>query len=82
MVLFENGVIAGILRPEALELDPQLTAEQAMESDTRTYRLDTSLEKAARYMEKNGVDSVVLTTTDGQYRGLVLRESLAQVSTD
>jgi CBS domain-containing protein len=50
-----------------------MTAEQAMENGPRTYRWSTSLEKAADYMQKNGVDSVPVTTTDGKLFGLLVR---------
>lgn len=76
VVVFEDRVVLGLLRHEALEVNPQDTAEQAMENGTRTYRLNASLEKPIQYMQKVGVDSVVVTTSDGKLFGLLKREDV------
>jgi CBS domain-containing protein len=73
VVVNAKRVVLGLLRPQAFEVGSLMTAEQAMENGPRTYRWSTSLEKAADYMQKNGVDSVPVTTTDGKLFGLLVR---------
>ena len=74
----EARVVLGLLRPEALEVDPQDTVEQAMENGTRTYRLNAPLEKTMGYMQKMGVESVLVTTSDGKLFGLLRREDVEE----
>lgn len=76
--MFEDRVVLGLLRLENLEVDPQATAEQAMESGPRTYRLDAPLEKTLQYMQKRGVGSVVVTNGDGQLFGLLKRDEVEE----
>ena len=76
VVVFGDRVILGQLRREALEADPQFTAEQVMVNDTRTYRLDAKLEKTAQYMQKHDVDGVLVTTSDGKLFGLLKRDDV------
>jgi predicted transcriptional regulator len=47
-----------------------------MSSAPRTYRLSASPEKALDYMRRNQVDTVLVTTTDGQLFGVLKREDL------
>jgi CBS domain-containing protein len=76
VVVFEDRIALGLLRSEALEADPQNTAEQAMEIGPRTYRLDAPLEKAMQYMQNKGVDSVLVTNSDGKLFGMLKREDV------
>jgi len=76
VVTYEDRVVLGLLRPEALNVNPQDTAEQAMESGTRTYRLNVPLEKPMQYMQKMVVDSVVVSTSDGKLFGVLKREDV------
>lgn len=78
VVVNTERVVLGLLRSDGLEVDPHLTVEEAMESGTRTYRLDAPLEKPDKYMEKMGFDSVVVTTSDGRLHGLLEREAIKE----
>src|SRR5690242_6550396 len=78
VVINEEQVVLGLLRAEALTADPQMAAEQAMESAPRTYRLNSPYEKALEYMQKNGLDSTLVTTSDGKLFGLLKRTDVEQ----
>lgn len=80
VVLFESGVVAGLPTSEALEGDPWRTAEEAMDGRTRTYRLNASPEKVARYLQKKDAAHMILTTTDGRFRGVLERERIEQTA--
>jgi hypothetical protein len=75
-VVNQERIVLGLLRPEALAGDPQQAAEQAMESGPRTYRLNSPLEKIAEYLRKRGEDSVLVTTSNGEFFGLLKREDV------
>ena len=47
-----------------------------MENGPRTYRLNATLEKTMQYMQKMGVDSVLVTNTDGNLFGLLKRDDV------
>ncbi len=79
VVVYEDNVVLGLLRPESLKVDPQDTAEQAMESGVRAYRLNAPLEKPMGYMQKMAVDSVLVTNSDGKLLGLLIREDVEKV---
>jgi predicted transcriptional regulator len=76
VVVIANGVALGLLRSESLEADPQNTAEQSMEIGSRTYRQDAPLEKTMQYMQNKGVDSVLITNSDGKLVGMLKREDI------
>jgi CBS-domain-containing membrane protein len=68
--------VLGLLGSKALQAGPQTTAEQAMESSPRTYRLDTSLEKIMKHFQDAGSQRVLVTTADGILHGLLRREDV------
>jgi Mg/Co/Ni transporter MgtE len=74
VVVNDQGIVFGLVRGEALQADPQTSVEQVMESSPRTYRLNVAPEKAAAYMRRQGLDSVLVTTSDGKLVGLLKRE--------
>lgn len=78
VVVSEDRVVLGLLRPENLKVDPQETVEQSMENGPRTYRLDSPLDKPAQYMQKYVVTSVPVTTSDGKLFGLLKRDDLEE----
>lgn len=81
VVLFEDSIVLGLLTPGALDGDPEDTAGQAMEIGTRTYRLNAPLDKTMQYMQKMGIESVLVTTSDGKLFGLLRREDVEDALT-
>lgn len=77
VVVNEEQVVLGLLRANDLaNANPTWTAEEAMERDPRSYRLNTPPEKARQHMELKGVTSVLVTTSDGKLFGLLKREDI------
>jgi predicted transcriptional regulator len=76
VVVFEDNIVLGLLGPGAFDANPQETAEQAMDPGVRTYRLDAKLEKPMQHMQKKGIDSVLVTYSDGKLFGLLKREDV------
>jgi CBS domain-containing protein len=72
----EARVVLGLLRGEALEAEPETLAEHVMESGPRTYRPGTSLQRVRQYMEKSNADLVLVTSSDGELRGIVRRADI------
>lgn len=79
VVLNGRGIVLGLLRAEMLTAGSHETVEQVMENGPRTYRLDAPLEKTQEYMQKKGVDSVLVTDNNGKLHGLLKRADVEQV---
>jgi len=76
VVVNDQNVVLGLLRKASLDGDVHPMAEQAMECGPKTYRFDAELKKAADYMQRQGVDSVLVTTSDGQLEGLLRQKDV------
>lgn len=82
VVVNDELVVLGLLRQNDLEkADPKWTAEEAMERDPPTFRLNATLAEVAEGMRTRFVDSVLVTTTDGKLFGLVKREDVEKSGT-
>jgi rhodanese-related sulfurtransferase len=79
VVVNDQLVVLGMLRANDLaHADQQWPAEEAMDRDPRTFRLNTPPEEVKVYFEKNLVaDAVLITTPDGKLFGLVKRAQVA-----
>jgi CBS domain-containing protein len=69
-------VVLGVLEGGALGGDPAMTVEAAMEPGPVTFRPNASVEETAAWMDRKGVDSVLVTSSDGTLIGVVRREDL------
>jgi len=79
VVVNDQLVVLGLLSANDLEkADQSWTAEEAMERDPKTYRLDAPIEDAAAWMRANYKDSVLVTTTDGKLFGLLRLADIEQ----
>lgn len=76
VVVNDERVVLGLLRQEALDVDPQTPVEQVMEPGPKTYRFHVLPEKAADYLRRHEIDSVLVTTSDGELLGLLRREDV------
>jgi predicted transcriptional regulator len=82
VVVNDQLVVLGLLSANDLEkADPQWTAEEAMQRDPQTYRLNASTgEVAAFFRQQAHIDSVLITTPDGKLFGLIRRADLEQAA--
>ena len=75
VVVNEPGIVLGLLRKSMWEGAANgMTAEQAMESAPMTFRPHVRCDEIIPYMEKNKMESALVTTADGKLLGLVRRE--------
>lgn len=70
IVVNDRNIVLGRLRHKELDSDPSLTVEQVMEDGPTTYRLDRPTEETAKYLTERKVESVLVTTSDGELIGL------------
>jgi predicted transcriptional regulator len=82
VVAYEDRVVLGLIRPEGFEGRLEETVELVMENGPKTYRLDAALDESLSYMKKMGVDSVVVTSSDGKLFGLLIREDVEKALLD
>jgi Mg/Co/Ni transporter MgtE len=71
IVVNDEGVVLGRLRGDALDGDPEASVEQVMESGPVTFRPSVPLEEMADYMQEHGMDSALITTTEGRLVGIL-----------
>lgn len=74
--VLSNGVLLGRLRKAALEGDPWVRAEDAMEPGPSTTRPDTAPDKLLAKLQKAELTTAVLTDPDGRLLGIVRRRDL------
>jgi hypothetical protein len=81
-VLDDQRVLLGLLRSKQLEMDPNLTAEQAMRPGPSTFRPYVSTKEMADFMVGHDLESAPITTSDGKLVGVLLREEAARLAAD
>jgi CBS domain-containing protein len=74
VVLDDNGVVHGRLRPRELNGDPTGTVESVMELGPTTVRADEPLPDLLDRMARRNVTEVLVTNPEGQLLGIVTRE--------
>lgn len=70
VVVNERKVVLGRVRTEKLAGDPETPVERVMEAGPTTYRLDQLATEAATRLKERRVESVLVTTTDGELVGV------------
>ena len=76
LVLAGDDIVLGRLRRAALEGDPDVRAEAAMEPGPSTVRFDLSPAELAERLDRRDLRTAVVTTPDGTLAGLMRREDL------
>ncbi len=77
VVVNDQLVVLGLLTAVDLEkADQTWPAEEAMVRDPLAYRLNAPLDEVRAEMDRQRLDSVLITTTDGKLFGLLKREDL------
>jgi Mg/Co/Ni transporter MgtE len=75
-VVAPGRCLLGRLRRAALEGDPELTAEAAMEPGPSTIRADSQLEPLVERMRRKDLTSLPVTSPEGELLGVVRRDDL------
>ena len=82
VVMNDDRVVLGLLRSKQLEMDPKLTAEQAMRPGPSTFRPYVAIKEMADYMVEHDLVSAPITTSDGKLVGLLLRSEAVRLAAD
>ncbi len=80
VVVNEEEIVLGLLTPAALQSDPDLTAEQAMQGDVRTFRLNRKPSSVVEDMRNEGLDDALVTNVDGRLFGLLRRQDVEKAA--
>jgi rhodanese-related sulfurtransferase/CBS domain-containing protein len=77
VVINDDMVVLGVLSANDLtQADQSWPAEEAMQRDPQTYRLDATVEDVKAYFLANrGAESVLVTTPDGKLYGMIKRDA-------
>ena len=73
VVVNEEGIVLGRLRPRDLHAQPEAVAEEIMVDGPRTVRGTRPAEKLGAWLDERKVPGVLVTTADGELIGYVRR---------
>ena len=82
VVIDDQRVVLGLLRSKQLELDPNLTAEQAMRPGPSTFRPYVSTKEMADFMVGHDLESAPITTSDGKLVGVLFKSEAVRLAAD
>lgn len=82
VVVNEERVVLGLLRPKHLEGDDDRTIEEAMSPGPSTFRPHVGVSDLAELMADHDIPSVPVTTGDGVLVGLLTKERADEVARD
>jgi Mg/Co/Ni transporter MgtE len=82
VVVNEERVVLGLLRPEQLEGDPGARIEDAMSPGPSTFRPHVYVTEMAEFMQRHDLPSAPITTGDGVLVGLLLRDDAVRAAED
>jgi CBS domain-containing protein len=74
VVVNEQRVVFGILRPKHLQGDPDRSVADAMSPGPSTFRPHVLIHEMAHFMDEHDLPSSPVTTGDGRLVGLLTRE--------
>lgn len=77
-VVNDDGIVLGAVGKEALEVSESVAVETIMDPQPRTLRPSMSVEDATKLLEKQNLDAVLITTSDGKLIGVFEREATAE----
>jgi CBS domain-containing protein len=78
VVVNEERIVLGILRPQNLKDEGDKRVEEAMFPGPSTFRPHVLIHQMAHYMHEHDLESTPVTTGDGRLVGLLLREDAAR----
>lgn len=80
VVVNDEEIILGVLPRERCEANPQAKVEQLMEPGPATIRPNMSLETIIERLREKDTASVLITTPDGGFVGVLYREDAERES--
>lgn len=79
VVVNEAGVVLGYIDIDALDAAPETTADKVMDPGPSTIRPHLPLEDTTAYLQEKDLDSILVTTADGQLIGMLYRQDAEQM---
>jgi CBS domain-containing protein len=80
VVVNDERVVLGLLRPARLDGDPEARVEDAMSPGPSTFRPHVYIMEMAEFMQRHDLPSTPITTGDGVLVGLLLREDAVRAA--
>ncbi len=81
IVVGEAGVVLGLLRGKALDVDPETPAESVMQEGPSTFRPNLTVAEMAEYMQERRIGHALVTTSDGKLVGVLVRQDAERLLT-
>ena len=80
VVVNEHRIVLGILRSEHLEEDAARTVEEVMQPGPSTFRPHVFITEMAEFMLEHKLDSVPITTGEGELVGVLRQEEAVEAA--
>jgi predicted transcriptional regulator len=80
VVVDEDRVVLGLLWSKQLEMDANLTAEQAMKPGPSTFRPYVPIKEMADHLVEHDHDSAPITTSEGKLVGVLYRTEAVRLA--
>jgi predicted transcriptional regulator len=74
VVVNDAGVVLGYLGAESFDAAGERTADQVMQPGPSTVRPHVPLAEMANYMRERAIDTILVTTANGQWLGMLYRQ--------
>jgi predicted transcriptional regulator len=78
VVVNDKRIVLGHLGPSELDSDPDAVVESVMKSGPITIRPNTSCEAILQRLQKGKMDSLLVTTADGELLGVLNRQDVEE----
>jgi hypothetical protein len=82
VVVDGQQIALGLLRSKELDMDSNLTVEQAMRPGPSTFRPYVAMKEMADHMVEHSLDSAPITTSDGKLVGVLLKSDAIRMAAD
>ena len=76
VVVNDEEIVLGLVRSELLGLEPDRVVSTVMIPGPGTVRPHLRVRELARQLDKDGLDRIIVSTTDGRLIGVLRREDL------
>ena len=78
IVLNDDRIVLGVLRPETAALDPKTKVIDAVQPGPSTFRPSMTIRELVEYFEKSDESRAIITNNGGEWIGLIRREDVVR----
>lgn len=73
VVVDDDGIVLGLLRAEATEVDPSMPVRDLLQPAPSTFRPSMSIKEMVEYFRKSDESRAIITSLTGEWIGMIRR---------